>query len=70
VTALRAKAIYSIPAARFCVAQSSARSTCLIRQRVALSPELIVLEASGGCETALVGELVDAELPVVVVNPR
>ena len=29
-----------------------------------------MLEASGGYETALVGELVDAKLPVVVVNPR
>lgn len=44
--------------------------TVLVEKLRALSPELIVLEASGGYETALVGELVDAELPVVVVNPR
>ena len=35
-----------------------------------LGPELIVLEASGGLETALVGELAAAQMPVVVVNPR
>jgi transposase len=36
----------------------------------ALSPiELIVVEASGGFEQALVGELAAASLPVVVVNP-
>lgn len=32
--------------------------------------ELIVLEASGGYEGAVVGSLCAAELPVVVVNPR
>jgi transposase len=42
----------------------------LIEQLSALRPELIVLEASGGYEIALIGELVEAELPVVVVNPR
>lgn len=42
----------------------------LVEKLRALSLELIVLEASGGYEAALVGELVDAELPVVVVNPR
>jgi transposase len=44
--------------------------TILVEKLKALSPELIVLEASGGYETALVGELVEAKLPVVVVNPR
>jgi len=42
----------------------------LVKKLNALCPELIVIEASGGYETPLVGELVDAELPVVVVNPR
>jgi transposase len=37
---------------------------------VALAPELVVLEASGGWQTALVAELGVAGLPVVVVNPR
>ncbi len=35
-----------------------------------LSPSLIVLEASGGLETAAVGALAVVSLPVVVINPR
>ncbi len=35
-----------------------------------LRPDLIVLEATGGYETPLVGALGAASLPVVVVNPR
>jgi len=35
-----------------------------------LSPSLIVLEASGGLETASVGALAIESLPVVVINPR
>ncbi|MYN28916.1 IS110 family transposase [Duganella levis] len=35
-----------------------------------LSPSLVVLEATGGFETAAVGAMVSAQLPVVVVNPR
>jgi transposase len=35
-----------------------------------LAPTLVVLEASGGVEIALVGELAAAALPVAVVNPR
>jgi len=35
-----------------------------------LGPALIVLEASGGLELAVVGELAAAQLPVAVVNPR
>lgn len=34
------------------------------------APALIVLEATGGLESALVALLVEARLPVVVVNPR
>lgn len=34
------------------------------------TPELIVLEASGGYERPMVAELVAAQLPVAVVNPR
>ena len=37
--------------------------TVLLEKLGALGPELIVLEASGGYETALVGEFVDAKLP-------
>jgi transposase len=42
-----------------------------VRERLAkVAPARVVLEASGGLETALVAELGDAGLPVVVVNPR
>lgn len=36
----------------------------------ALAPRMIVLEATGGYELAVVAALVEAALPVVVVNPR
>jgi transposase len=42
----------------------------LVERLTKLAPALIVLEASGGLETALVAELVAAELPAAVVNPR
>ena len=35
-----------------------------------LQPQLIVLEATGGLETGVVGALATAGLPVVVINPR
>ncbi|QKT03748.1 IS110 family transposase [Ectothiorhodospiraceae bacterium 2226] len=42
----------------------------LVAQLGDLSPALIVLEATGGLETAAVSGLAAAGLPVVVVNPR
>lgn len=56
--------------AQWQVANSRARLEALLEQLVALAPELIVLEASGGFEAPLVAELASRELPVVVVNPR
>jgi hypothetical protein len=44
------------------------RTTCARLQGMA--PALVVLEATGGDETALAAALVAAALPVVVVNPR
>ena len=44
--------------------------TNLLAQLAELAPALIVLEATGGLEMSLVGELANAQLPVVVVNPR
>lgn len=42
-----------------------------IRQRLlALSPTLIVMEATGGLEVRLASELVACGLPVAVINPR
>jgi transposase len=42
----------------------------VVEQLRALSPTLIVLEATGGMEIPLTSALATAELPVVVVNPR
>lgn len=42
----------------------------LVRLLTPLTPELIVLEATGGYERLAVCALVQAELPVVVANPR
>lgn len=42
----------------------------LVRQMRQWAPTRIVLEASGGIETAVVGALAAVGLPVVVVNPR
>lgn len=42
----------------------------LVEQLRALSPTLIVLEATGGMEIPLTSALASAGLPVVVVNPR
>lgn len=42
----------------------------LVKQLQALSPTLIVLEATGGYELRVVAELAAAKLPVVVTNPR
>jgi transposase len=44
--------------------------TALLAELTALAPALIVLEATGGYEAAVVGALATAGLPVVVVNPR
>ncbi len=42
----------------------------VVRAVHALAPALIVLEATGGYELPLVRALVEAALPVIVVNPR
>lgn len=42
----------------------------LIERLRALEPTLIVIEATGGLERAVVAAMVEAELPVAVVNPR
>ena len=42
----------------------------LVQELSALQPAQIIVEATGGLETALVSELGAAGLPVVVVNPR
>ena len=52
------------------VANDARGIASLVARLVELAPELVVLEASGGLQTALVAELGAAQLPVVVVNPR
>jgi len=42
----------------------------LVGQLVERAPQLVVLEATGGLETALAAALTTAALPVVIVNPR
>lgn len=42
----------------------------LVARLTSLAPELIVLEATGGLELPVVAALLEASLPVVVVNPR
>ncbi|HLF05383.1 MAG TPA: IS110 family transposase [Dehalococcoidia bacterium] len=44
--------------------------TALVERLTSLAPALVVLEATGGLELPLAGELLDAALPVAVVNPR
>ena len=44
--------------------------TELVQELTELQPARIIVEATGGLETALVAELGAAALPVVVVNPR
>lgn len=42
----------------------------LVERLIAMSPELVVLEASGALEVPLAGAIAAAGLPVVVMNPR
>jgi transposase len=52
------------------VAHDEAGLSALVARLRGLAPALIVVEATGGWEVALVGALATAALPVVVVNPR
>ena len=42
----------------------------LVQRLTELEPALVVLEATGGYEAAVVAALLAAKLPVAVVNPR
>ena len=42
----------------------------LVRRLEQLAPQLVVLEATGGMEMALAGELAASQLAIAVVNPR
>ncbi len=55
---------------RWVVPRDGAGIRELVARLQALTPALVVLEASGGLEVPLVAALAAAALPVVVVNPR
>ena len=55
---------------RWAVANDDAGIAALVERLQALQPTLIVLEATGGYQRAVVAALAAAGLPVVVVNPR
>jgi transposase len=55
---------------RWTVPNEDASITALVTQLEAVHPTLIVLEATGGFQRAVVAALAAAGLPVVVVNPR
>lgn len=52
------------------VAYTEAGMSTLVEQLGAVAPALVVLEATGGMEVAVVSALAAAGLPVVAVNPR
>lgn len=52
------------------VTNNEASIKTLVKRLGEIQPTLIVLEATGGVERAVVRALASAELPVVVVNPR
>lgn len=52
------------------VAYDDAGVAELRKRLVAMSPTLIIMEATGGLETRLAGELAACGLPVAVINPR
>jgi transposase len=52
------------------VANDEAGRAPLVAELVALAPQGIVLEATGGVERDLVADLLEAGLPVAVINPR
>ncbi|MDO9434892.1 transposase [Hydrogenophaga sp.] len=53
-----------------CVDNEEGARAVLVEQLKRLRPTLVVLEATGGFETAMTGELFAAGVPVAVVNPK
>jgi transposase len=58
------------PEGRFSVVNDERGLAQLIKELLAVTPTLVVLEATGGIELPLTSALALARLPVVVVNPR
>jgi transposase len=57
-------------AAPLTVERSETGLAALVAMLLPLRPKLVVLEATGGLEAVVVGALVAAKLPVVVINPK
>ena len=55
---------------RWAVTNDEAGIAALVAKLQAVAPTLIVLEATGGYQRAVVAALAAAGLPVAVVNPR
>jgi transposase len=55
---------------RFSVSNDRAGHAQLCERLGAVKPKLVVMEATGGLERAIAGELTARELPIRVVNPR
>lgn len=58
------------PEGRFAAPNTEVGIAQVLTRRQAVSPTLVVLEATGGLEIPLTGALAAAGMPVVVVNPR
>lgn len=58
------------PEGQFVVANDETGCAQLVERLRAVSPTLVVLEATGGYEMPVTGALAAAQIPVVVVNPR
>ena len=55
------------------IQQTKNESRCmasLVRRVMAVEPERVIVESTGGYERKLVAKLAEANLPVIVVNPR
>jgi transposase len=55
---------------RWAVTNDAPGSTALVPHLQEVAPQLLVLEAPGGCQRAVVAALAAAAFPIVVVNPR
>lgn len=66
----KAELVVAAGAKRWTIGNDDGGVARLIEQLTALTPTLIVLEATGGYELLAVAALARAALPVVVVNPR
>ena len=58
------------PEGQFAVSNDETGCAQLVERLRAVSPTLVVLEATGGYEIPVTGALAAAQVPVVVVNPR